>query len=252
MIPAVPAPRRRDLLCVALGFALLLAWDLSGADWALIRHYGNAAGFAWRDHWFTSGVLHRGGRWLAGACLLLLAWDAWRPLAAGPSRRQRAYWLAVVAATLIAVPLLKRISGTSCPWDLAAFGGQAAYVPHWLAGVSDGGPGHCFPAGHPVAAFAFFGGYFLWRPWRPRLARAALLLTLLAGAAFGWAQMARGAHFASHALWSAWLCWTAAVAAQCFAPARRIGPIRSTPPRAAPAASAPRRRRALRTARVSD
>jgi membrane-associated PAP2 superfamily phosphatase len=86
-------------------------------------------------------------------------------------------------------------------------------VPHWLPGVADGGPGHCFPSGHAVAAFAFFGLYFLWRPHRPRLAAATAAATLIIGLAFGWAQLARGAHYLSHTLWSAWLCWAVNYAA---------------------------------------
>ena len=46
------------------------------------------------------------------------------------------------------IPLLKARSLTSCPWDLIEFGGKAQYVSHWLRGVTDGGPGRCFPSGH--------------------------------------------------------------------------------------------------------
>ena len=117
----------------------------------------------------------------------------------------------VIGLTVVA--LLKRASSTSCPWDLAEFGGQAAYVSHWLPGVADGGPGHCFPSGHAVAAFAFFALYFHWRPHQPARARAWLAATLAAGAVFGAAQVVRGAHFASHVLWSAWICWALATTA---------------------------------------
>jgi hypothetical protein len=72
---------------------------------------------------------------------------------------------------------------------------------------SDGGPGHCFPSGHAVAAFAFLPLYFQWRSERPRVAVALLAWVLGLGLLFGWAQLARGAHFPSHTLWSAWLCW---------------------------------------------
>jgi membrane-associated PAP2 superfamily phosphatase len=158
-------------------------------------------------------LLHDGGRWLSGAVLLALVADACRRHAAGPGRAQRWQALGVVLLGLIVVPTLKRASSTSCPWDLAEFGGQAAYVPHWSWGVADGGPGHCFPSGHAVAAFAFFALYFLWRPYRPAWARAWLLGTLVAGAVFGAAQVLRGAHFVSHVLWSAWICWLVAALA---------------------------------------
>ena len=137
----------------------------------------------------------------------------------GPSRSDRLRWLGACLACLLLVPLAKRFSRTSCPWDVAEFGGSASYVPHWLLGTLDGGPGHCFPSGHAVAAFAFFSGYFLRRDTRPRLARVWLAGVLLAGLAFGWAQLARGAHYPSHTLWSAWLCWAVCVAVDRIRPA---------------------------------
>jgi membrane-associated PAP2 superfamily phosphatase len=214
---AATAASRRDAWVTLAALLALVLWDASGADLALTRWAGTAAGFPWRDSLLASRVLHDGGRALGWALLALLAWDAARPFAlpppAGPSRAQRARTLAVVLAALVLVPLLKRYSSTSCPWDLAEFGGQAAYVPHWLVGVFDGGPGHCFPSGHAVAAFAYFGVYFLWRHHRPRTARAALVAVLALGLLFGWAQWLRGAHFVSHTLWSAWLCWALAATA---------------------------------------
>lgn len=213
--------RRTDLAVTLVTLAALAAWEFSGLDLPLARLLGGAGGFPLRDHFLVRSVLHDGGRWLSGLLLAALALDAWRPIVPGPDRRARAYWLGVVALGMAAVPLAKRLSATSCPWDLAEFGGHAAYVPHWLLSATDGGPGHCFPSGHAVAAFAFFGTWFLWRDHRPALGRAVLAGVLALGAAFAWAQMARGAHFASHALWSAWLCWTISAAAQLGAPRAR-------------------------------
>jgi hypothetical protein len=113
--------------------------------------------------------------------LALLVWDATRTRLSGPPRRERLYWLSATVAALVLVPTIKRFSSTSCPWDLLPFGGTAPYVPHWWLRVLDGGPGHCFPSGHAVAAFGFFGVYFLWRPYRPVLAQAALAAVWLLG-----------------------------------------------------------------------
>jgi membrane-associated PAP2 superfamily phosphatase len=207
------AASRRDAW-IALGALLaLILWEASGLDLALTRWVATPEGFAWRDSRLASHLLHDGGRALGWVLLALLSWDAARPFAAGPSRAERVRGIGVVVAGLLLVPMLKRFSATSCPWDLAEFGGRAAYVPHWLIGLTDGGPGHCFPSGHAVAAFAFFGVYFVWRHHRPRLAHAALLVVLVLGFAFGWAQWVRGAHFVSHTLWSAWLCWVIALLA---------------------------------------
>jgi len=216
--------RRRDLRLLLLALLMLVAWDASGWDLALSRQFGDAGGFAWRQAWWARGLLHDGGRVLAWACLGAVVLGLWRPWLAGPTRAQRLYWLGVLLACLLLVPALKRWSLTSCPWDLAMFGGTAAYVPHWRPGVADGGGGHCFPSGHAVSAFAFFALYGLWRPHRPRLARGLLLLTLLFGLLSGWTQLVRGAHFASHALWSAWLCAAVVVLARPLAPGLGGGP----------------------------
>lgn len=204
---AQPPHWRRDLTLAALGLVLLLAWDFSGLDLAVLRLFGNAQGFAWRSHWLTRDVLHEGGRLLAWLAFFVLCLDLRFTFLSGPSRRERAWGVAATLACLVAIPTLKRFSATSCPWDLAEFGGRADYVSHWAMGLSDGGPGHCFPSGHAVAAFAFLSPYFLLRAHRPVAARRWLIGVLLVGAAFGAAQLARGAHPPSHTLWSAWLCW---------------------------------------------
>lgn len=201
---------RRDLRGVGTALALVLAWDLSGADLHPTRWFAAAQGFVWRDSWWASTLLHDGGRWLAWAVVAALIGALLRappPVPAGPDRRQRMGWLGVMLFCAVAVPAAKRLSATSCPWDLAEFGGAARYVSHWQWGLADGGPGHCFPSGHAVAAFAFLGMYFMWRDHDRSRSRTWLLAVLVAGALFGAAQLARGAHYPSHTLWSAWACW---------------------------------------------
>ena len=200
---------RRDLAWLAAGLLLLLAWDLAGVDLVVARWFGSPNGFALRTVWWTSDLLHGGGRWLAWAALLVLVVGIWRPLPvfARLTRRERIGWVLVTLVAVLLVPAIKRISLTSCPWDLAEFGGVAQYVSHWRWGVGDGGAGHCFPSGHAAGAFAFLSGYFVLRADHPRLARRWLCGVLLAGALFGVAQLVRGAHFPSHTFWTAWFCW---------------------------------------------
>ncbi len=218
---------RRDL-AVTLGTLLaLLAWDASGADLAAARLFGNAQGFAWRDSFWTSTLLHDGGRiaaWVLLALLVAAALRAGAGTATQPGRATRWRWIAVILAGVIAVPALKRLSLTSCPWELAEFGGVAHYVSHWARGLGDGGAGHCFPSGHAVAAFAFLGLYFQWRDLNPRRARAWLLGVLATGLAFGGAQLVRGAHFPSHTLWTGWLCWVLCATAAAVFEARQSRP----------------------------
>lgn len=225
--------RHHDLAAALLMWAALLTWDIGGADGVVTRWFGSAQGFAWRDHFITAGLVHQGGRLLAWATLLALLVCALRAprsavvgmgtgagAASSPVRAHRWYWLAVTVLSLLLVPAIKRTSATSCPWDLAEFGGSARTVSHWLWGLADGGPGHCFPSGHAVGAFAFFSQYFLWRNVRPGRARVWLLLVLVTGGVFGIGQLARGAHHLSHSLWSGWLCWALSAAANRAQPQR--------------------------------
>jgi len=216
---------RRDWLLAAAGLVLLVLWEASGLDLPLQRLVGGHGGFPWRDALLTRTILHDSGRALAWCLFVVMIGEAMLPFGSGapdraaaeaasgggPTRRERWVWIAATVVCLFLVPALKRLSHTSCPWDLAEFGGFAHYVPHWRLGLADGGPGHCFPSGHAVAAFGFFSVYFAWRQHRPRLANSVLAAVWIAGVLFGAAQYARGAHFVSHTLWSAWLCWVVCV-----------------------------------------
>lgn len=230
--PGAAARGRIDLAITLVALAALLAWDISGADLAVARLFASAHGFAWRQAWWAGTLLHDGGRSGAFVLLAALVVAALRapPGAAGigtataPSRAERWRWLGVTLLCVLLVPALKRFSTTSCPWELAEFGGAARYVSHWALGQADGGPGHCFPSGHAVAAFAFFTLYFLWRGHDPPRAHRWLAAVAVAGLLFGTAQLARGAHYPSHTLWTAWACWAIAALAAAVFRRRSFGP----------------------------
>jgi len=209
MTPAAPA--RRDALIVLLSLAALLAWDLSGLDLVLSDAFGTLQGFPWRDRWLTGTVLHDAARWPAWAVFALLVVNLWRPLpfAAATSPQERRWWAATTLGCVLLIPVLKHGSATSCPWDLARYGGDVAdYVPHWQLWRHDGGPGRCFPSGHASTAFSFLAGAFALRRGAPAAARRWLAATLLLGTLFALVQVMRGAHYLSHSLWTAWICWT--------------------------------------------
>jgi membrane-associated PAP2 superfamily phosphatase len=195
------------------GVALLaaaLAWDTSGFDMAFAHLAGSAQGFPWRDDWLLVEVLHEGGRrlaWLLELALCLAVWWPFGPLARLDQRARLQLALSTLLGAL-AVILLKNASHTSCPWELADFGGIARHVSHWSRAI-DGGTGRCFPAGHAAAGFTFMGGYFAFRPTEPRTARTWLLAAFGSGLVLGVAQQWRGAHFMSHTLWTAVVCWLA-------------------------------------------
>ncbi|MGR4871358.1 phosphatase PAP2 family protein [Variovorax sp. LARHSF232] len=204
--------RRRNWTAVAL--LGLLAWEASGLDLPLAQIFATPAGFALHGNWFLVQVMHEDAKALSGLLALLLVAGIFLPhgflrrLDTG-ERTQLA--LGVIASALL-VSLIKHHSHTSCPWDAEAFGGVARHVSHWAWGQGDGGPGHCFPAGHASAGFAFLSCYFVLARHLPRLARRWLLAAGMAGLLLGLAQQARGAHYMSHTLWTAWLCWTAGLA----------------------------------------
>lgn len=216
-LTAGPVPLARWWL-IALGLTLL--WDLAGADLAVMQFIGSPRGFALRDQWLLSRVLHDAVRQAAVLFYLLIwAWAAWPARwQRGPAalwtlpRRERLTIALLIALSLLAVNLIKNASRTSCPWDLQAFGGPAHYVSHWTLGLRDGGSGRCFPGGHASSAYAFLGLCLPWLlpPAGHRRAPAAgwrwLGFLLLAGAVAGAVQTVRGAHYPSHTLWTLVIC----------------------------------------------
>ncbi len=210
-------PGARDALVLGLALLALLAWDFSEADRILSAWAGGAAGFPLRHPGTWASVLHEAGRGLGALLLVALLVDAawprppWRGPGAAQGAARRRIVAAATVATLLAVPALKRLSHTSCPWDVVDHGGTVPWVSHWALGVADGGPGHCFPSGHAVAAFAFLVPALAARRQHPRAARGLLAAVLGAGLLFGTVQLLRGAHYLSHVLWSAWLCAAIAV-----------------------------------------
>ncbi len=237
---------RRAAALVLLALLPLMLWELGAADLPLSRVFGNAQGFAWRNDWWMSTVLHDGTRHLAWVLAGVLALNVWWPLTPRLTRRERVWWLLATLAGAAVVPLVKQQSLTSCPWDLTEFGGLAHYVPHWLQlgplAQPDGGGGHCFPSGHATSAFAFFSGGFALRRAHPLAARRWMAAVLLIGLALGGVQLVRGAHFASHTLWSAWLCFGVNVVLARWLPQERprvafVG-AGATAPRSTPSGSA--------------
>ena len=210
--------------------ALLLLWDVSGLDLALARPWANAQGFALRDSWLLSSVLHEGARRAAWLPFLWLIVGIWKPtgILRRLSRADRVQWAAGTLLALAAISVLKHSSQTSCPWDLTEFGGHARWVSHWAWQVADGGPGRCFPAGHASAGFAYLAGYFVLRRTEPRLAWFWLAGVLAAGLLLGGAQQLRGAHYMSHTLWTGWLCWTVGGGVDWVA--RKLTPAAARPP----------------------
>ena len=195
-----------------LALVVIALWDLAGLDLPMAHWFGTPDGFPLRDHWLWSKVLHEGARRVAWALQFVLLLAVWWPfgILRSLTRRQRATMFVTAMACLAVVSTLKNINTTSCPWDLAEFGGKAIYVSHWDWGIADGGVGRCFPAGHASAAFCFLPGFFWLRSKAPRAAAFWLTATVLAAFTIGLAQQVRGAHYFSHTLWTGWISWVVA------------------------------------------
>jgi membrane-associated PAP2 superfamily phosphatase len=201
---------------------LTLAWDAGGVDLHAMTWLGSPEGFAWRDHWWLNNVMHNGAKQLAVLMYLwVLAMTVWpRGIWRQLPRSQRLEIAMGITLSLVVVTAIKRISLTSCPWDLQAFGGVARYVSHWSWGQADGGSGACFPGGHASSAFAFLA---LSLPWltsmqsdHQRLGRTMTTVILLTGLILGLVQTVRGAHYPSHTAWTALFCAATAWANHVF------------------------------------
>ncbi len=187
-----------------------LAWEATAWDMSLERLWGEPSGFALRDNWWMTKIMHDGARnlgWVFLSTLLIGIWRPWGSLKALATADRVGLFLSVLSA-LLSVTLIKGFSQTNCPWDLQAFGGLAPYVSHWNLWFGDGSGGHCFPAGHASTGFAFMAAYFGLRQNNAPGAIKWLILASSVGFILGFSQQMRGAHFMSHTLWTAWLCWT--------------------------------------------
>ena len=151
--------QRHTLAVTLLLLAAVVAWDAGGQDLAWANAFGTPSGFPLREHWFFVQVMHEGARRIGWLVVLALALSVWWPL--GILRRldasERLQMALSALLGLAVVSVIKNLSNTSCPWDLAEFGGVARYASHWALGVIDGGGGRCFPGGHASAGFAFVG-----------------------------------------------------------------------------------------------
>src|SRR5690606_20913955 len=169
-------------------------YALQGNDWH------------WRHAFLAESVLHLGGRRFSALAWLLVVAACGASFVDPALRVRRAALgklaLSVLASTSI-VALLKRWSSVQCPWSLSRYGGALPHV---------GMPaGHCFPAGHASAGYAWLALYFFFLAVRPAWRWHGLGVGLGLGLTFGIAQQLRGAHFLSHDLWAAAICWAVAL-----------------------------------------
>jgi membrane-associated PAP2 superfamily phosphatase len=200
-------------LLLAVG-ALAIAWvgNFTNIDMMLAHQiYDPSGSFPMRNAWIAETFGHIYMKYLltllALGVIAASAYDWWRPRA-GWTREFRLR-LRVLALSAILVPLvislLKKISYSHCPWDLAEFGGAEKYVRLFEAALPGVSAGHCMPAGHASSALWLIALCVFWLPKRPRMAALVFGVTLAVGLVLAWLQQLRGAHFLTHTLWSVWI-----------------------------------------------
>jgi len=172
-------------------------------------------GGTWRlqDAWLTSGLIHDQGRNVVGVALLTLLFAiALSHLSQAVRLYRKGLYYVLVSAliTVAIVNLMKEVSALDCPWDLARYGGEKAYLSLFDERLAGQSPGACFPAGHASGAYCWLGLFFLARHFWPRWRFEVLGGVLALGVVFGIAQQLRGAHFISHDLWTLYISWMSA------------------------------------------
>ncbi len=220
-MPAQDAGRRAPVAMYALIHlvvvpALLAAAALavrnSGLDLAIEDQFYSAElrGFPLRRAFWLEAIGHDLAKAVpigVGILALVAAISAGR---LEPLRRWRAVLWCLLLAMCIGPALitaLKQVTAAHCPWDLARYGGYAAYTEDWFV-AARADAGRCLPSGHAGAGFSLLALYFAgWAGGRTSWRWQGLAIGCLAGFVFGAVRTVQGAHFVSHAVWSAMIVW---------------------------------------------
>jgi hypothetical protein len=114
---STPEQKRRDLVIVSAGLALLALWDPSGLDLWIAWAFGSAEDVPLQDAFVPSVLLHEGGRCISDP---LFAWgpvSAARPLPSSIAllMEQRRFRRGITVVCLLLTPTPKHFSQTSCP-----------------------------------------------------------------------------------------------------------------------------------------
>lgn len=210
----LPQPTLKTLWSLWLLMAMAILWLANGTQIDLLLadqqfDFGQHA-FTRKHVFFYEVVMHEYAKQLFTVIWLGLALLAWLPKRVlgdkvSSATRYKLRWVVAIALiNALVVSGLKHQMPHACPWDIARYGGQLAWVPTFSPHPAQEA-GHCFPAGHTTSALWLAALSLLWLPQAPRKALWVAIAGLTAGFMLGWAQQMRGAHFLSHTLSSLWL-----------------------------------------------
>lgn len=192
--------------------SVMLLLDIAGGDLWLASKLYQLQGQQWllKDHWLTSGVLHKGARIVNYICVfaVILLLIHYRKQRLQYPQRFKAT-MALLVSLLMAfsvVAWLKTVTNIACPWDLSMFGGSQPYFDLFTTRPSNLPTGHCFPAGHASVGYAWIALYYFFQIVNPARRFHGLALGIVPGLILGITQQLRGAHFISHDVTTLLLC----------------------------------------------
>jgi len=195
------------VLWILLGVMTVLWSRYTQLDWQITRLYYDttAGGFPLRNNsiWSTAHGLTRNLSTVLW--VLLLAYTIRQARLQGSTEHVKAC-LFILLASAVALGIngtLKTHSVHSCPWNLAAFGGNADYFRLLDPVPLNAGSGGCLPSGHAAVGFMWWPVVYACARWRPSLTTLAFIGVLAFGSFCGYLQVVRGAHFVSHVLMAA-------------------------------------------------
>lgn len=193
---------------------LAIVSEYSGFDlWLESLFFDTTTGtFPYRSLFFTSTVLHTGGRSVVVLFALLNVMAIILSFFNTRLATYRKHLVFILLAAAIGPSLISYLKGAThiyIPWELIHFGGDKPYI-RLFDPVPEGAEiGLGFPGGHSSAGFAYLSAFFALTAMGSRYRFYGALIPILLGMLFSATQLVRGAHFISHDMISFAICWTA-------------------------------------------
>ena len=126
--------------------------------------------------------------------------------------------VSAVFASEILVVVCKELFSRPRPRELIVFGGDNAFAKLWQIGEQ----GLSFPSSHAKSGFIMIVLFYLLYFSHKKIAYFFLVLSLLLGAALGYARIAQGGHFLSDVIFSGFFAHFSVLASVYFLDKRKI------------------------------
>lgn len=163
-----------------------------------------------KTQWFTSTIMHTGGRDLVillGVLLFTALGLSFKIQYLNQYSRNLFCLAMSVVSSILIVKFAKDFTHVNCPCDLTRFGGHVAYTAIFSPLPAGTELGRCFPGGHSSGGYAWVALYYFALQVNPKYRWAGLAFGVTLGLSFSITQQLRGAHFFSHGIWSLAISW---------------------------------------------